>query len=132
MATPPSDNQGTQDSGLVIPDEIQQQFGELITLIQGSESMNNEERQYWVNILPIMTPDQIENLRTILVNEQKQLAAIDKKYSQEIERIGTEELVKKTAAERKARRMDLHQQESQYEQKEEEAVENLLDQIESL
>lgn len=45
--------------------------------------MNNEERQYWINILPVMTPEQIKNLDDILTNEKKQLAAIDEKYSKE-------------------------------------------------
>ena len=67
-------------SGLVIPPEIQAQFGPLIDLIRGSESMNDEERQYWINILPIMTPDQRKNLEDILVSEKQQLAAIDAKY----------------------------------------------------
>lgn len=68
---------------LVIPPDVQEKFGVLIELIKGSESMNNEERQYWINILPIMTPEQIKNLEDILASEKKQLAAIDAKYSKE-------------------------------------------------
>ena len=48
--------------------------------------MNAEERQYWINILPVMTPEQIENLRQILQNEKDQLAAIDAKYNKEMEK----------------------------------------------
>lgn len=44
--------------------------------------MNLEERQYWVSILPIMTPEQIKNLEEILVHEKEQLAAIDAKYAE--------------------------------------------------
>ncbi|MDD5055033.1 MAG: hypothetical protein PHZ00_02070 [Candidatus Peribacteraceae bacterium] len=68
-------------TSLLIPPEILAQFGPIIELVKGSESMNNEERQYWVNILPIMTPDQRKNLEDILVSEKQQLAAIDAKYS---------------------------------------------------
>ncbi|MSR67462.1 hypothetical protein EXS65_01370 [Candidatus Peribacteria bacterium] len=78
-----SDQSQPQTSGLVIPPEVQEKFGALILLIQGSESMNNEERQYWVNILPVMTPEQIKNLQEILANEKQQLAAIDAKYTKE-------------------------------------------------
>lgn len=76
---------GTQQTatGLVIPPEVQEKFAALILLIQGSESMNNEERQYWINILPVMTQEQIKNLQEILSNEKEQLAAIDAKYTKE-------------------------------------------------
>ncbi len=70
-------------SALVIPPDIQEKFGPLIEMIKASESMNNEERQYWINILGIMTTEQIKNLEEILVNEKKQLAAIDQKYNKE-------------------------------------------------
>ena len=78
-----ADQSQPQASGLVIPPEVQEKFGELIELIKGSESMNNEERQYWINILPVMTPEQIKNLQEILSNEKQQLAAIDAKYSKD-------------------------------------------------
>lgn len=65
----------------LIPDSVRERFKELIDLIMGSESMNDEERQYWFDILPVMTPDQVENLRSILTNERTQLAAIDAKYA---------------------------------------------------
>ena len=66
---------------LTIPNELQKRHSELIDLILQSESTNKEERQYWINILPVMTPDQVENLRQILQNEKNQLAAIDRKYN---------------------------------------------------
>lgn len=70
-------------STLVIPPDIQEKFGPLVELIKASESMNNEERRYWINILAVMTPEQIKNLEEILINEKKQLAAIDQKYNRE-------------------------------------------------
>jgi hypothetical protein len=78
-----ADSAQIQTSGLVIPPETLEKFGVLIALIKGSESMNTEERQYWINILPIMTPEQITNLTEILTNEKTQLAAIDAKYTKE-------------------------------------------------
>lgn len=72
---------------VTIPDQTKEKFPDLIELILNSESMNNSERQYWVNILPVMTPDQLERLRGILVNERDQLAAIDHKYATEMEQI---------------------------------------------
>ena len=80
---PPAGTQPPKASGLTVPPDVQEKFGPLIELIKGSESMNDEERQYWVNILPIMTPEQLKNLEDILVNEKRQLAAIDAKYSKD-------------------------------------------------
>lgn len=133
MADPPaatSQAQGQQPQSLVIPDDIRQKHPELIELILGSESMNDEERQYWINILPIMTPDQVENLRGILVNEREQLAAIDKKYSKEIQQMGQEELIRKTESQRREKRTERTSQESQYTAKDEQDAEALLKQIE--
>jgi hypothetical protein len=70
----------TATQGLNIPDEVQKKFPELIGLIKKSQSMNDEERQYWIDVLPIMTDDQIDNLRSILDNEKKQLEEADKQY----------------------------------------------------
>ena len=50
---------------LQIPPDTQAKFGKFVDLIKGSESMNDEERQYWINILPIMTPEQIKNLAAL-------------------------------------------------------------------
>ena len=91
-------------TGVQIPDDLKKKFPELIELILASESMNDEERQYWVNILPVMTLEQIQNLKDILTNEKQQLAAIDRKYAKEIERIGESQLLQKVDEERRARR----------------------------
>lgn len=69
-------------STLNIPDDVQKQFSELIGLIKGSQSMNDEERQYWIDVLPIMNEDQLTNLNNILGNEKKQIAEADKQYEQ--------------------------------------------------
>jgi hypothetical protein len=80
-------------STVTVPDELQKKFPKLIALILGSESMNDEERQYWINILPVMTPEQQDNLQQILENEKNQLAAIDAKYEKEMKKLGTKEVV---------------------------------------
>ncbi|NOS68224.1 MAG: hypothetical protein HOO67_07780, partial [Candidatus Peribacteraceae bacterium] len=102
----------------------------LIALIKASESMNDEERQYWINILPIMTPEQIQNLRDILENERKQLAAIDAKYQTEIDKLGQAEVVKQTEEERTKRRMERSGKEEAHKKQEVEAADDILKQIE--
>jgi len=76
-----------REDRLSIPDVLREKHPELISLIQGSENMDNKERQYWVNILPVMPPDQIQNLREILENE-KRLLAIDRKNEKASNRAG--------------------------------------------
>ena len=67
---------------LIIPDEIKAKFPKIVELIQNSQSMNNEERQYWIDVLPIMTDDQMNNLRNILDNEKKQIEEAENEYKE--------------------------------------------------
>lgn len=92
-------------SRFTIPDSVKGKFPDLIDLIARSESMNDGERQYWFDILPVMTPEQLENLRGILTNERDQLAAIDAKYAQKAgEAAGMIELEEQRRASREERR----------------------------
>ena len=119
-------------SGVTIPDDLRKKFPDLVELIVQSESMNDEERQYWVNILPIMTPDQVQNLRDILENEKKQLADIDKKYRTDIDASAAKDRIAETEASRKMRREERTDKEQEYERKEDEQTADLLKKIESL
>ncbi len=140
MADPLGDDQTTraaaQQTGagvnppLSIPDDIQKQFPDIVDLIVHSESMNDEERQYWINILPIMTPEQLKNLRDILTTERQQLAAIDAQYAKAIDTLGQEELVKKVGEERRDRAAERTAAESGAKTEEEKKAEELLKNIE--
>jgi len=116
-------------SAVKVPDDLKQKFPELIDLILKSESMNDEERQYWVNILPVMTPEQVQNLKDILVNERDQLAAIDKKYAKEIEKIGEDQLLSKVNEERRKRRDERAKGEDQQKKEEDAQTEQILGKI---
>jgi hypothetical protein len=72
----------TTATSLNVPEDVQNKFPELVGLIKGSQSMNDEERQYWIDVLPIMTEDQLVNLNNILGNEKKQIEDADKQYEQ--------------------------------------------------
>ena len=74
MADPQAQGTAGDDSHpLIIPDEVLAKFPDLVTLIKESKSMNDEERQYWIDVLLIMSEEQLANLRGILNNEKKQL-----------------------------------------------------------
>ena len=129
--TPPTGTQAAA-TGLVISPEVQAKFGELIGFIKASESMNDEERQYWINILPIMTPEQIKNLEEILSNERQQLAAIDAKYAQVTTATGSTAQIasmEQKMHDKKEQRQKIEMQEAEGEQVKEA---DLMAQIQSL
>ncbi|MDO4713217.1 MAG: hypothetical protein Q4B28_00720 [bacterium] len=56
---------------------------DLIQLVLESKSLaENDEKQNWFNLLPIMNQEQIEKLRDILTREKEKLEEINKKYAQ--------------------------------------------------
>ena len=71
----------------IIPALVREKFPDLVKLIYETESMNQEEREYWLQIMPIMSEEQIVKFREILVNERDQLAKLDKEYTQEMSKI---------------------------------------------
>ena len=105
-------------------------FPELVALIKGSESMNDEERQYWINILTVMTPQQLASLKDILDNENKQLKAIDEKYSHEMEKIGQSEFLRKAGEEMQAKRQNRQSTEQAHRKEDERKTEDILNAIE--
>ncbi|HVW67018.1 MAG TPA: hypothetical protein VHA78_04810 [Candidatus Peribacteraceae bacterium] len=111
---------------LVIPQSTQEQFPELIALILHSESMNEEERQYWIDILPDMKEEQRTQLRDILVSERDQLADIDKKFAlSRQETINTEQI-----SEQRMQRAKLRaEKEDAVRQQEEAAAQQVLEEM---
>ena len=84
-----------------IPETVKQQYPDLIPLILQTESMTDDERQYWFQILPIMTDEQVKKLREILDNEKKQLENLDKKYDKEVKKINDKHVIEWKAAQAK-------------------------------
>lgn len=136
VTDPPPTDPAQQTGGsagatqLVVPEDLRKQFPDLIDLVLHSESMNDEERQYWINILPIMTKDQLQNLRDILTTERAQLAAIDAQYAKAIEVLGKEEFLKQATEERQQRSTRRSEAETSSKQEAEEKAEEILKHIE--
>lgn len=76
-----------------IPRMVKEKYADLVELIKSTESMDDQERQYWFQILPIMTPEQIEKFRYILITEKNQLADLDKEYEDELNRLNEKHLL---------------------------------------
>ena len=73
-----------------ITEQVKLKYSKLINLILHTESMDDEERQYWFDILPNMTKSQSKKLHTILDTEKKKLKDLDDKYSQEMKELNEE------------------------------------------
>lgn len=63
-----------------VPAKLNEADQELLWLIMKSTSMDDVERQYWLNLTKVMKPAQIEKLRGILLREKIKNAEIDAKY----------------------------------------------------
>lgn len=115
-----------------IPDTVRNQYPDLIPLILGTESMNDDERQYWFQILPIMTDEQVTKLREILANEKKQLEKLDSEYKQDIKMINQKHVTEWKAFEAKAKRTKLQETEAHAEKTETEEEEQLLKKLQGI
>ncbi|MDD2565264.1 MAG: hypothetical protein PHZ26_01115 [Candidatus Gracilibacteria bacterium] len=76
-----------------ILDEIQAQYGELVKLVLNTESMDNNEKQYWFDILPSMTDEQVDRLFDILETERRKLEDLEVKYQEEIKTLNEKHLI---------------------------------------
>jgi|GEM_PF-580076 len=109
-----------------IPAMVKEKFPDLVQLIKETESMNDEERDYWFQILPIMTEDQIKKFRDILVNEKEQLSHLDSEYEQELNKLNEKHMIEWKDFETKEKRKSLTTAEQTSKQQEKAEEEDLL------
>lgn len=116
------------ESKYIIPAMVRDKFPDLVKLIYETESMNEEEREYWLQILPIMSEEQIVKFRDILVNEKNQLQKLDGEYNQEMSRIaGASKDIDEDAIKKKMEEIKASEQSSEQKEKgeEDELLKNL-------
>lgn len=112
-----------------IPEAIQKKYPNLEELISHTESMSVEEREYWFQIMPIMTDEQIQKLLNILIHEKEQLSKLDKEYEGELAKLNEKHLLEWKEQENRAEREKRQRQEKQEQAKEEAAEAALLQQL---
>lgn len=95
-----------------ILDEIQVKYPELVDLIIGSESIDNNEKQYWFDILPSMTDEQVDRLFNILMTERRQLEELNMKYQEEIKTLNEKHLIEWQALQSQKARDKVKKEES--------------------
>jgi len=55
--------------------------------------MDDEERQYWFDIMPSMNDNQIDRLFNILETERRKLEELEMKYQEEIKTLNEKHLI---------------------------------------
>lgn len=113
----------------IVDDAIQAKYGELITLILATESMDDDERQYWFDILPSMTDSQVDRLFNILDTEKKKLASLEEKYQNEIKQLNEKHLIEWQEFQMKDSKKKIAQAEASEEWDDADDVLNMLNQI---
>ena len=76
-----------------ILDEIHVKYDELVKLVLGSESIDNNEKQYWFDIMPSMNDNQVDRLFNILETERRKLEELELKYQEEIKALNEKHLI---------------------------------------
>lgn len=126
--TPPASS-GASGTQFNIPQAVLDKYPELVEMIKKTESMTDEEREYWFQILPIMTEDQVTRLKNILSEEAAQLAKLDDQYQSELTKLNQKHLDEWSNFQRKQDREGLEKAEAQHEAAEAKAQEELLKQL---
>lgn len=120
------------DSKFKIPDEVKKKYPDLIELIKQTESMTDEERTYWFQIMPIMTDQQIEKLKKILLQEKAQLQKLDAEYEKELKKLNDKHLLEWKEFEARKSREERQKAEAAEEAKEKAAEEDILSQLDEV
>lgn len=82
------------DSTYNILDEVYAKFPELISLILGSESINeSDQKQYWFDMLPSMTDHQVDRLFNILMTEKQEIERLDLAFQEDIKKLNEKHLI---------------------------------------
>lgn len=95
-----------------VSDEIQAEYPELIKLILATESMEDDERQYWFDIMPSMNDSQIDRLFNILETERKKLEELELKYQEEINSLNKKHLIEWQEFQSKDNKRKIQEEES--------------------
>ena len=127
---PPPTGQDPAANKFNIPAVVLEKYGDLVELIKKTESMSDEEREYWFQILPIMTADQVTRLKTILHEEATQLSKLDDQYQDELTKLNKKHLEEWNVFQKKQERQAWQAKEASNEAVEAKAEEDILKKLE--
>ncbi len=113
-----------------IPDAFLQNSSDLIILILNSKSLDSkDEKQSRFNLLPLMTKEQIDKLRDILVREKQKLAEIEQKYEQKKADLQDKYTKKRAEGDYKDKMLQIHQEEAVNQKEDNQEADKLLTEI---
>ncbi len=113
-----------------IPDDFLEHEPDLVVLILNSRSLaNNNEKQSWFNLIPIMNEEQINKLRDILTKERDKIAEIEAKYEKRKEEIKNTYQTRFDEAAYNNKMSMIKSNESTQRQREEQEADSLLDNL---
>lgn len=113
-----------------ISDEMQAKYSELIKLVLNTESMDTNEKQYWFDILPSMTDEQIDRLFDILETERRKLEELEVRYQEEIRVLNEKHLLEWQELQAQKSRNAVKQAESKDDEKQQ--VDDVLKMLDDL
>lgn len=112
-----------------IPEDMQKKYPVLIDLVLTTESMTDDERQYWFQIMPVMSEQQLLKFQNILETEKKQLQKLDAEYEDQLKKLNTRHLIEWQEFETREKRKEIEKAEKSAEKDEKKAEEDLLKQL---
>jgi hypothetical protein len=101
----------------------------VIYIIESKSLDTKDEKQSWFNLLPLMTEDQIEKLRDILVREKQKLDEIEQKYEQKKVDLKSKYTKKREEGEYKEKMLQIQEKEDAHQEQKEQEADDLLSQI---
>ncbi len=117
-------------SNFDLPEEFLETDSDLITLVLKSKALeSDEDKQNWLNLLPVMTEEQIYKLKEILIKEKEKLNEIEEKYTEKKRNIRQKYLLRWQKLGYVEKVKELKEKEEQIKSKEDQEAEDLLDSL---
>ncbi|HEY5713865.1 MAG TPA: hypothetical protein VIT68_00775 [Candidatus Gracilibacteria bacterium] len=126
---------GKTAQDFTIPPAMLQKHPDIVDLLIKSESMDDDERQYWFNLYESMEDDHIERLRGILAKEQERRAQIEQKYGPQKQKFTPEEIAARNevySQRQESKWAEIKAEEIKYQESDEEASEDILGELDNL
>lgn len=73
--------------------KIERKYPELVKLVLEADSIDNKEKQEWLDVMPRMTEEQIDRLFDILETERVKLSELEIRYQEEIRNLNEKHLI---------------------------------------
>ena len=91
--------------------------------------MDDEERQYWFDIMPSMNDNQIDRLFNILETERRKLEELEVKYQEEIKTLNEKHLIEWQEFQMKDSKRKIAEQEKKEKAEDPDEVLNMLNNL---